>query len=176
MSEDSVPDYADGSGLLAGAPARTVYSATMRVVVAGAGVVGRSIARELVAGGHHVTLIDKRSSVFSADPVDGADQQVGDACELSVLERLDVQAADVVVVAAALAVVVAHMEATALLPCAAAMVAPLVATLPEVEATVVVTVAVVVPAAATTLTEQRTARSNFNTALASKPSLANTMR
>ena len=52
MSENSVPDYADGSGLLAGAPARTVYSATMRVVVAGAGVVGRSIARELVTGGH----------------------------------------------------------------------------------------------------------------------------
>ena len=99
MSENSVPDYADGSGLLAGAPARTVYSATMRVVVAGAGVVGRSIARELVAGGHDVTLIDKRSTVFSADPVDGADQQVGDACELSVLERLDVQAADVVVAA-----------------------------------------------------------------------------
>lgn len=99
MSENSVPDYADGSGLLAGAPARTVYSATMRVVVAGAGVVGRSIARELVTGGHDVTLIDKRSSVFSADPVDGADQQVGDACELSVLERLDVQAADVVVAA-----------------------------------------------------------------------------
>lgn len=99
MSENSVPDYADGSGLLAGAPARTVYSATMRVVVAGAGVVGRSIARELVTGGHDVTLIDKRSTVFSADPVDGADQQVGDACELSVLERLDLQAADVVVAA-----------------------------------------------------------------------------
>lgn len=56
-------------------------------------------------------------------------------------------------VAAALAAVVAHTEATALLPCAAAMVAPLVATHPEVEATVVVTVAVVVPAVATTPTE-----------------------
>lgn len=58
------------------------------------------------------------------------------------------------VVAADLVVVVAHTEATALLPCAAAMVAPLVATHPEVEATVEATVAVVVPAAATTPTER----------------------
>jgi molybdopterin-guanine dinucleotide biosynthesis protein A len=67
------------------------------------------------------------------------------------------------VVAAALVVVVALTEATALLPCAAAMVAPLVATLPEVEATVVVTVAVAVPAVATTLTEQRLARTEIDT-------------
>ena len=60
-------------------------------------------------------------------------------------------------VAAALADVVAPTEATALLPCAAAMVAPLVATHPEVEATVEATVAVVVPAAATTPTEQQPA-------------------
>lgn len=78
---------------------------------------------------------------------------------------------------APLAVVVAHTEATALLPCAAATVAPLVATHPEVEATVVVTVAVVVLlAAATTLTEQRPAESKINIARASKPSPADTMR
>lgn len=99
VSEDSVPDYADGAGLLAGSPARTVYSATMRVVVAGAGVVGRSIARELVASGHRVTLVDRQPAAFRADPVDGADQQVGDACEHSVLERLRLQDADVVVAA-----------------------------------------------------------------------------
>ncbi|MGN0102174.1 TrkA family potassium uptake protein [Dietzia sp. CH92] len=71
----------------------------MRVVVAGAGVVGRSIARELLAGGHTVTLIDKRPGVYDADPVEGAGQQVGDACELSVLERLRTEEADVVVAA-----------------------------------------------------------------------------
>lgn len=61
------------------------------------------------------------------------------------------------VVAAPLAAVVALTEATAvLLPCAAATVARLVATRPEVEDTAVATVAAVVPlAAATTLTEQR---------------------
>lgn len=99
MPDGPVPDYADGSGLIVGAPTRTVYSDTMSVVVAGAGVVGRSIARELVTSGHDVTLVDKRSTVFSADPVDGADLQVGDACELSVLERLRLQEADVVVAA-----------------------------------------------------------------------------
>ena len=99
MSESAVPDYADGSGLLAGAPARTVFSAAMRVAVTVAGVVGRSIARELVTSGHDVTLIDKRATVFSADPVDGAVHQVGDACELSLLEQLHLQDADVVVAA-----------------------------------------------------------------------------
>ena len=97
--DPAVDDYADGSGLLAGAPARVVRSSSMRVVVAGAGVVGRSIARELLAGGHTVTLIDKRPGVYDADPVEGAGQQVGDACELSVLERLRTEEADVVVAA-----------------------------------------------------------------------------
>ncbi len=97
--DPAVDDYADGSGLLAEAPSRAFRTSSMRVVVAGAGVVGRSIARELLAGGHTVTLIDKRSSVFSSDPVEDADQQVGDACELSVLERLRIEEADVVVAA-----------------------------------------------------------------------------
>ena len=99
MPENPVPDYADGTGLLNSAPAPTARASTMRVVVAGAGVVGRSIARELLAGSHHVTLVDKRSSVFVADPVDDAEQRVGDACELSFLEQLHVEDADVVVAA-----------------------------------------------------------------------------
>lgn len=80
------------------------------------------------------------------------------------------------VVAAALAVVVVPTEATALLPCVAGTAVPLVATLPEVEATVVVTVAAVGPAVATTLTEQRPARAMIDTARSSKPSLADSMR
>ena len=80
-------------------------------------------------------------------------------------------------VAAHLAVVVDPTEAMALLPCAAAMVAPLVATHPEVEATAEATVAVVaLLAAATTHTEQRPARTKLDTARASKPSLADNMR
>jgi len=97
-SDGAVPDYADGSGLLDSAP-RAVPAATMRVVVAGAGVVGRSIARELLANDHHVTLVDRRGSVFARDEVTGAHQRVGDACELSFLEELGLERADVVVAA-----------------------------------------------------------------------------
>ena len=93
-----VPDYADGSGLL-DCSTRTAPPSTMRVMVAGAGVVGRSIARELLANDHHVTLVDKRASVFDRDEVAGVDQHVGDACELSFLEQLQLERADVVVAA-----------------------------------------------------------------------------
>ena len=78
---------------------------------------------------------------------------------------------------APLAVVVAHTEATALLPCAAATVAPLVATHPDVEATVVVTVAVVLLlAAATTHTEQRPTRTKIDTACALRSRRLQTLR
>ena len=99
MPENPVPDYADGAGLLGDAPACSAQSTCLRVVVAGAGVVGRSIARDLLGGGHEVVLIDKRRSVFDSDPVDGARQEVGDACEMSVLARLGVEDTDVVVAA-----------------------------------------------------------------------------
>ena len=98
-TDDQVPDYADGTGLLNENAVRRVTSASLRVVVAGAGVVGRSIARELLISGHHVTLVDRNDSVFSDDPVEGADQFTGDACELSVLSRLGVEDADVMVAA-----------------------------------------------------------------------------
>lgn len=99
LTESSVPDYADGAALLRGATPASSRPATMRVVVAGAGVVGRSIARELLTSGHHVTLIDKRPDVHVEDPVEGADLHTGDACELSLLARLQVENADVVVAA-----------------------------------------------------------------------------
>lgn len=99
VPDGSVPDYADGAGLLDRAPARTFHASTMRVLVAGAGVVGRSIARELLANDHTVMLVDKRAAVFDRDGVTGARQLVGDACELSFLERLRAEESDVVVAA-----------------------------------------------------------------------------
>lgn len=99
MSENQVPDYADGAGLLRETTPRPYRTASMRVVVAGAGAVGRSIARELLASGHRVVLIDRRPAAFTADPVDGAEHHLGDACELSVLGQLKVEEADVVVAA-----------------------------------------------------------------------------
>lgn len=99
MTDNQVPDFADGAGLLEDTPRPPTRPESMRVVVAGAGVVGRSIARELLASGHQVTLIDKHQSVYDADPVDGAGQHTGDACELSVLTLLETEKADVVVAA-----------------------------------------------------------------------------
>jgi trk system potassium uptake protein len=69
----------------------------MRVVIAGAGSVGRSIARELLAHDHEVVLIDKMPAAMRVAQVPDADWQLADACELSSLENADVATADVVV-------------------------------------------------------------------------------
>lgn len=71
----------------------------MRVVVAGAGKVGRSIASELVANGHDVLLVDKDPSKARADIVPGAATLLADACEISALEEADLTSCQVVVAA-----------------------------------------------------------------------------
>ncbi|NLE71191.1 MAG: TrkA family potassium uptake protein [Actinomycetales bacterium] len=71
----------------------------MRVVIAGAGSVGRSIATELLASGHQVTLIDRQPSAMRVASVAEADWLLADACELSSLEQADVASCDVVVAA-----------------------------------------------------------------------------
>lgn len=71
----------------------------MRVVIAGAGSVGRSIATELVEAGHDVTLVDKNPSAMRTEEVEGARWILADACELSTLSDAHVDEADVVVAA-----------------------------------------------------------------------------
>lgn len=71
----------------------------MRVVVAGAGSVGRSVARELLGKGHEVALIEQSAGVLSHDSVAGATVVIGDACELPSLEEAGLADADVVVAA-----------------------------------------------------------------------------
>jgi trk system potassium uptake protein TrkA len=71
----------------------------MRVVIAGAGSVGRSIATELLASGHEVTLIDRQPSAMRVASVAEADWLLADACELSSLEQARVSECDVVVAA-----------------------------------------------------------------------------
>jgi trk system potassium uptake protein TrkA len=71
----------------------------MKVVIAGAGNVGRSIARELLHSGHEVMLLEKEKSNIKERSVDGATWIVADACELSQLERAGVEGAHVVVAA-----------------------------------------------------------------------------
>ena len=69
----------------------------MRVVIAGAGSVGRSIARELLSHEHEVTLIDKNPAAMRVSQVPEAEWVLADACELPALEASELEQADVVV-------------------------------------------------------------------------------
>jgi trk system potassium uptake protein TrkA len=71
----------------------------MRVLVAGAGSVGRSIARELLAHGHEVTIVDKNPAAMKVASVPEADWILADANELKTLAEAHVENADVVVAA-----------------------------------------------------------------------------
>ena len=69
----------------------------MRVAIAGAGAVGRSVALELVDNGHDVLLIDKTPASIRADLVPDAQWLLADACELSSLEEAQLETCDVVI-------------------------------------------------------------------------------
>jgi len=69
----------------------------MRVAIAGAGAVGRAIARELLENGHEVLLIDKDGTKVRPDRIPEADWLYADACELSSLEEAKLEECEVVV-------------------------------------------------------------------------------
>lgn len=71
----------------------------MRVVIAGAGSVGRSIARELLDSGHQILLIDKDADDVQASRVPEASWLLADACEIASLEEARLEDCDVVVAA-----------------------------------------------------------------------------
>ena len=71
----------------------------MKVAIAGAGAVGRSIARELVENGHSVTLIDRNVRHVEPEVIPAANWLLGDACELSLLESMHLEEFDVVIAA-----------------------------------------------------------------------------
>jgi trk system potassium uptake protein TrkA len=71
----------------------------MRVAIAGAGQVGRSIARELIENGHQLLLIDKDPASIKPDRVPDAEWLLADACEMSSLEEARLQQCDVVIAA-----------------------------------------------------------------------------
>lgn len=71
----------------------------MRVVIAGAGSVGRSIAHELLGHGHEVTLIDRQPAAMRIASVADAEWLLADACEISSLTDAGIDRADVVVAA-----------------------------------------------------------------------------
>lgn len=71
----------------------------MRVAIAGAGAVGRSIAAELIDGRHQVMLIEREADQFEPHTVEQADWVLGDACEVSILEESGLEECDVVIAA-----------------------------------------------------------------------------
>ena len=71
----------------------------MRVVIAGAGSVGRSIARELLGRDHEVTIVDRSPTAMRIAQVADADWLLADACEISTLSEAKVDECDVIVAA-----------------------------------------------------------------------------
>lgn len=71
----------------------------MRVAIAGAGAVGRSIAAELIEAGHTLMLIERDADQMDPQAVEEAEWVYADACELASLEEAGLQRCDVVVAA-----------------------------------------------------------------------------
>jgi trk system potassium uptake protein TrkA len=71
----------------------------MRVAIAGAGNVGRSIASELLENGHEVLLIEREPKALKKQTVPDATWLLADACELDSLEEARLQDCSVVVAA-----------------------------------------------------------------------------
>ena len=59
----------------------------MRIAIAGAGNVGRAIARELLDNGHQVLLIDKDPKALKLESVPDAEWLMADACEITSLDN-----------------------------------------------------------------------------------------
>src|ERR1700746_287039 len=71
----------------------------MRVAIAGAGAVGRSIARELLENGHEVLLIDKDPRSIAVDSVPRAEWLLADACQITALDDAALERCNVVIAA-----------------------------------------------------------------------------
>jgi trk system potassium uptake protein TrkA len=77
-----------------------VLGVGMRVAVAGAGAVGRSIASALADAGHTVLLIERERRNYRPDLVPEADWMLADACEAATLSAAGIDSCDVVMAAA----------------------------------------------------------------------------
>jgi trk system potassium uptake protein len=71
----------------------------MRVAIAGAGAVGRSIAKELLDNGHEVLLIDKDPAAIKVHSVQRAEWLLADACEITALDDAGLDRCNVVIAA-----------------------------------------------------------------------------
>jgi trk system potassium uptake protein len=71
----------------------------MRVAIAGAGAVGKSIAGELLENGHEVLLIDKNPRAIQVDSVPRAEWLLADAAEIASLDDAGLERCNVVICA-----------------------------------------------------------------------------
>ncbi len=71
----------------------------MKVAIAGAGAVGRSIAQELLRAGHEVLLLERRLDHIDPEAAPTAFWMHGDACELELLEQAGLNDYEVVIAA-----------------------------------------------------------------------------
>ena len=73
----------------------------MRVMISGAGAVGRHLAADLAKRGHEVTLIEQVPEILETakDWAPGVNLLLGDACEPWVLEKANLSSTEVVVAA-----------------------------------------------------------------------------
>src|SRR6185312_9783307 len=71
----------------------------VRIGIAGAGAVGRSVARELLEAGHRVLLIERNVDHYAPHTAPEADWLLADACELASLQESGLQLCDVVIAA-----------------------------------------------------------------------------
>jgi trk system potassium uptake protein TrkA len=71
----------------------------MLIVIAGAGNVGRAIARDLIKNGHEVTVIDEDPEAIASAKKIGAKTVLADACEPDALDEANLSKAQIVVAA-----------------------------------------------------------------------------
>ena len=71
----------------------------MRVAIAGAGNVGRAIARELINNGHQILLIDKDPKALKMESVPEAEWLLADSCEITSLDKANLSSCQVLVAA-----------------------------------------------------------------------------
>ena len=71
----------------------------MRVAIAGAGNVGRAIARELLDNGHQVLLIDRDPKALKLESVPDAEWLLADACVVTSLDNAKLNTCQVLIAA-----------------------------------------------------------------------------
>lgn len=71
----------------------------MKIVIVGAGSVGSSIARELSRAHHDVAIIDRSAKAMKVSSVPDAEWNMGDACEVPILDKTGAGEADILVTA-----------------------------------------------------------------------------